>query len=217
MTMDPEDVEYRKSVRNTLIVIGAAVLVIVAGFIASPFLNPPQDTFRRHVSSPTANGFLFTLEVNSTSISSNGHISISAWANSTSPSSNNVTAMSSWPVDNSRLLGGQVCVNGWPIGVGVMQGRYNADNYSQGTLMVISQAVIVCPATLSPPWFEFEPAPHSSRALVTIEGGPAFWVIQSGLVFGLGSIGSGQLPSGVYTAVAADEWGDILLTNFRVS
>ena len=30
------------------------------------------------------------------------------------------------------------------------------------------------------------------------------------------SLGQGQLPLGVYTGVAADEWGDVLLTNFLV-
>jgi len=29
--------------------------------------------------------------------------------------------------------------------------------------------------------------------------------------------GTNQLPSGVYTVIMADEWGDVLTTNFLVS
>jgi hypothetical protein len=53
--------------------------------------------------------------------------------------------------------------------------------------------------------------------LVTIGSTPEIWVIQSSLIFGQESIGQGQLPAGVYTALAADEWGDVLVTNFRVT
>src|SRR5712692_3565072 len=175
--MDPDDIEYRKSVKNTIVVISIIVVVIASALVVSPYLYPPVNTFQRHVSAPTDNGFTFTLEVNTTSLSTYGRISIAGWANSTSASTNNVTAADSWPVNRSRLIG-RPCTNGWPIGVGVMQGHYTIDNYSLGTLIQLPQAVLLCPIPVSSPhWFEFEPAPHSSRALVTLEDTPEIWVI----------------------------------------
>jgi hypothetical protein len=214
--MDPDDVEYRKSVRNTIVVVAVVVVVIASALVVSPYLNPRVDTFQKHVYDMTTNGFTFNLEVNTTSFSTTGHVAIAVWANSTSASTNNVTGADFWPFDHARLIG-KPCTNGWPIGVGVMQGHYTADNYTLGSLVIIPQPEVLCPAKLPPHWFEFEPAPHSSRALVTLGNTPEIWVIQSSIVFGQGSLGQGPLPAGVYTAMAADEWGDLLLTNFRVA
>jgi hypothetical protein len=217
--MDPDDIEYRKSVKNTIVVVAIVVLVIAAALVVSPYLNPRVDTFQKHVYAVTTNGFTLNLQVNTTSISSTGYIAISAWANSTSSSSNNVTGADYWPTMRGPdyWLSGKLCTNGWPIGVGVMQGHYTMENYTLGTLIALPQPAVFCPAQVPPHWFEFEPAPHSSRALVTVGDTPQIWVIQSSIVFGQGSMGQGPLPAGVYTALAADEWGDLLLTNFRVS
>ena len=214
--MDPDDIEYRKSVRNTVVLVAILVGVIAAALVVSPYLNPHVDTFQKDVYAVTTNGFTFNLQVNTTSLSTTGYVAISAWANSTSTSSNNVTGADFWPFDRVRLIG-KPCTNGWPIGVGVMQGHYSTDNYTLGTLIPLPQPAVLCPAQMPPHWFEFEPAPHSSRALVTVGDTPQIWVIQSSIVFGQGSLGQGPLPTGVYTAIAADEWGDVLLTNFRVA
>jgi hypothetical protein len=214
--MDPDDIEYRKSVRNTIVVVTIVVVVIAAALVVSPYLNPRVDTFQKHVYATTTNGFTFNLQVNTTSLPTTGYVAISAWANSTSASTNNVTGADFWPFDHARLAG-RLCTNGWPIGIGVMQGHYTVDNYTQGTLIDLPQPAVLCPATQMPPhWFEFEPPPHSSRALVIVGDTPEIWVIQSSVVFGQGTMGPGPLSAGIYTALAADEWGDLLLTNFRV-
>jgi hypothetical protein len=219
----PDDVEYRKSVRNMSAVLAAIVITIFAALIIPPYLNPVRPTFQEQVSATSPYGFTLTLEINSTSISSTGHIAITAWVNSTSSTIENVTAKDAWALDRAQLWG-RICTSGWPMGVGVMQGHYTLDNFSQGTLLHFPQPLVLCPVMRGQPqWFAL--APHSSKALVSPGGIPTFWILQSTLTFGSGNLPlnltpgprSSGFPAGVYTAVAADEWGDVVTTNFSVS
>ena len=96
-----------------------------------------------------------------------------------------------------------------------MEGHYTQDNYTLGNLLPIPQPLEQCPAqAAAPSYFLLEP--HSSMALVDLGGKPAFWTIQTGLLF-KEYLSGYQLQLGVYTAVLADEWGDILTANFLVS
>ena len=110
--------------------------------------------------------------------------------------------------------------------VGVMQGHYTQDNYTLGTLIRMPQPATSCPVSAPPQFILLYPPPHSSQALASVNGNPVHWLLQTELSFGgrsmggasqLGSPGSNELPVGVYTAVLADEWGDVLIDNFLVS
>jgi hypothetical protein len=213
--MDSDDVAYRKSVRNMSIILVVAVITILVALIVPPYISPAHNTFQKQVSVVSPYGFTLGLELNATSLTTTGHVAITAWVNNTSSIIENVTAQDSWAVDRTRLWG-RICTNGWPMGVGVMQGHYTVFNYTQGTLIRIPQPFVLCPVLrAAPEWYAF--APSSSKALVSLNGAPQFWVVQTTLAFGPASLGESQIPSGVYTAVAADEWGDVLLTNFLVS
>jgi len=213
--LDADDIAYRKSVRNMSVILAAAVLTILAFLIIPPYFGPVHNTFENQVSVVSPLGFTLGLELNTTSITAGGHVAITGWVNNTSSIIENVTAQDSWAVDSSRLWG-RICTNGWPIGVGVMQGHYTLFNYTRGTLIGIPKSLVLCPVLrAAPEWYAF--APSSSKALVSLNGAPQFWIVQTTLGFGPASLGQSQLPSGVYTAVAADEWGDVLLTNFLVS
>jgi hypothetical protein len=210
--LDPDDIAYKKSVRNMVTVLAVFVIVIFAAIYIPPYLFPPHSVFQKSVYAVSPYGFTAHLTISSTSVEPTGVVLISGWVNSTSSSVENVTASNSWAVYQPRLTGSG-CADGWPIGVGVMQGHYTQDNYTQGTLIPIS-ASYLCPAQPPPPtYFIFEA--HSSRALVDYGGSPHIWTIQSTLEFDQ-SDSQYQLRSGVYTAVFADEWGDVLTTNFVV-
>ena len=96
-----------------------------------------------------------------------------------------------------------------------MEGHYTQDNYTLGTLLPLNSTQPPCPGgSYSPAYFAFEP--QTSRALVVLAGKPTFWTIQTVVRF-TGTTPGYQLPPGVYTAVLADEWGDVLTANFRAS
>jgi hypothetical protein len=213
--LDSEDEVYRKNVRNMSLVLAAIVITIFAAIFIPPYLSPQHDVFQASTSLDSPFGFTLRLELNSTSLSSNGTVLISGWINSTSGNIENITSSESWGVRQLSLWTA-TCGAGWPIGVGVMQGHYTNDNFTLGTLLNISRRVSLpaCGAIGTPSYFLLEP--HSSKALVSLNPGPAFWTIQSSLPFGRSASGSALQP-GVYTAVLADEWGDVLTTNFLVS
>lgn len=224
--MNPDDVAYRKSVRNMVVVLAAIVITVFAAIFIPPYLSPYHDVFQNSVIYDSPFGFTMHLTLNSTSASPKGEVTLSGWLNSTYANIQNVTAADSWAFPQASLWE-RACLNGWPIGIGVMQGHYTRDNYTLGTLLLLNQPQSACPVNASPPqYFLFYPSPHSSEALVSVAGGHDLWLIQTDLSFGQNSLrqnalpgapGPKGLPQGVYTAVLADEWGDVLTANFQVS
>ncbi len=214
LSLDPDDIAYKKSVRNMAIVLASIVITIFAAIFIPPYLNPAHDVFQASVSAVSPYGFTMYLTINSTSVEPTGGILVSGWVNSTSSSVENVTGSDTWGVSQSSRLMGRGCTNGWPIGVGVMEGHYTQDNLTQGSLIPII-VPYHCPVEpAAPSYYLFEA--HSSKALVDIGGTPYIWTIQTTLEFN-GSTSEYQVQPGVYTAVLADEWGDVLTTNFVVS
>ena len=212
--MDADDIAYRKSVRNMALVLVAIVITIFAAIFIPPYINPPPSTFPQSVSYDSGFGFTMRLTVNYSPGSPTWSTMLRGWVNSTSPSINNVTAADSWPFPLNHLFT-RPCTPGWPIGIGVMQGHYTEDNYTLGTLLPLDNSRPQCTATSNPPnSFAFEP--QTSKALVVLGGTPSFWTIQTVLNF-TGTAPGYLLPPGVYTAVLADEWGDVLTANFRAS
>jgi hypothetical protein len=218
--MDPDDVAYKKSVRNMSVVLAAIVITIFAALFIPPYVFPAHDTFQSSATVNSAFGFSLNLQINATHLPPGDELSISGWLNNTSSQIDNVSAADSWGVSQGMLWPGS-CAEGWPIGLGVMEGHYTQDNYTLGTLIPVP--LPVCPVSVGTPSYILLEA-HSSRALVDLGGTPQFWTIQSNYTFayspgeGLpGGGATGQLPAGVYTVVLADEWGDVLTTNFLVS
>jgi len=212
--MTADDKAYKKSVRNMVLVLVAIVVTAFAGVLIPPYLSSPPNTFKTAVEADSPVGFAMHLTLNSTSLSQNATVLVTGWVNSTSSSLENITAMNSWVAPMNRLWT-RICTNGFPIGIGVMKGHYTGDNYSIGTLLQIPRPEVLCPIPASSPQYFILEA-HSSKALVSIGGSPAIWLIQTSFAFRGYSTG-GVLPRGTYTAIMTDEWGDVLTTNFRVS
>ena len=220
--MDPYDVAYKRSVRNMSIVLAAMAITIVAAIYGPPLLFPSKENFQPSVSTDSPFGFALHLQINTTATSGGG-VLIRGWLNGTSPGLDNITAQDSWGVGPGGLYTNQ-CASGWPIGLGVMYGHYDQDNYTLGTLLPLNPPPPHClpSPTGTPSYFIF--APHSSKALVDIGGTPQYWPLESACSFGYApgeglpeGTTPGMLPAGVYTVVLADEWGDVLTTNFAVS
>ncbi|MDE1858244.1 MAG: hypothetical protein KGI26_04145 [Thaumarchaeota archaeon] len=208
--MDPDDVAYKKSVRNMSLVLAAIVMAVFVSLAVSPYVFPAANTFQPSVSYDSAFGFSLHLTINSTSVPLGGGISVAGWMNSSSSSINNITASDRWGIGPAGLWT-RICTSGWPLGLGIMAGHFTEDNVTFGTLTPIPQPLVQCPVQAATPGY-FLLGPRSSRALVDLNGVPQYWVLQSSF-----SLSTGQLAPGTYTAVIADEWGDVVTTNFAVA
>ncbi|MDG6898173.1 MAG: hypothetical protein JRN24_00400 [Nitrososphaerota archaeon] len=203
-----DDAEYRKSVRNMSIILAAIVLTIFAAIFLPPILAPAHEQFESSSTTASPFGFTLNLKTNSTSLNPGSAVLITSWLNSTSPQLTNVTAASEWPIGPAGLWI-RPCVAGWPLGIGLMQGYYTSDNFTSGTLLRIPTPLSSCPVPAQGPSF-FILKPFSTSALVVTGGSGVTMDLASTLTFR-----SGTAPSpGVYTVVAADEWGDAVLVHF---
>ena len=212
-----DDVAYKRSVRNMSFVLAAIVITVFAAIIIPPYINPIHNNFQASVSLETGQSATLFLLVNSTSIAPEGHVNVTIWLKSTYPSINNVTAANQWSLPPGYMWT-RSCTAGFPIGVGLMRGHYDQSNYSQGQLLRPNLPWTACPiSTTSPRWFAFEPG--TPNAIVNLGGTLEHWTISTGVIAGPGSFagsGAGGFSPGVYTVLAADEWGDVLTTNFVV-
>ena len=199
------------------LVLAAIVITIFAAIFIPPYINPPHDNFQASVSENTSQSLTLHLTINSTVLAPNQGLNVSAWAISTSPSINNVSAADAWGVSQFSLFT-RPCSSSLPIGVGVMEGHYDDNNYSLGTFVKPIYPLVPCPLPVpAPAWYAFEPG--SSNAIISVLGQLGHTSISTSWVFsGNSALGfGGQLKPGVYTAVLADEWGDVLTTNFAVT
>ena len=128
--MDPDDIAYRKSVRNVSVVLAAIVVTIFAALLIPPYINPIRNNFQKKVSIDSSYPFTLSLELNTTMLASDGYVTVTVWVNSTSSAIENITAKDAWGLDHSRLRG-RFCTNDWPIGVGLMEGHYSSGNYTR--------------------------------------------------------------------------------------
>ena len=211
--MEPDDADYRRNVRNMSVVLAAIVITAFGAILIPPYLFPPRTQYVLNASETSPSGFSLHLTLNSTSVSPSGSVLVTGWINSTSNTVVDINASSNWGLPPGRLWG-NLCTNGWPIGIGIMKGHYSSQNYTSGALLPIQRPLTSCPAQSGTPQ-DFVFKPHSSMALVTLGIYPKIWNLRSSYAFR--EYGGGQLPSGVYTALLADEWGDVLPIIFRVA
>jgi hypothetical protein len=210
MSSDDEG-EYGQNARNMAIILGVIVLVIFAAIFIPPLANPVHEQFQNSASVTSPYGFTVTISLNTSTVATTG-VSISGSLYNTGSEILNATAANEWAVTPADLWT-PVCTNGWPIGVGVMQGYFTADNYTLGTFVVLPRPLVACPVLASTPGF-FLIQPHSLEAIVRLGSSLAEWKLSSTLTYGK-QLG-GTAPVGVYTAVAADEWGDVAIVHFRL-
>jgi hypothetical protein len=211
--LSKDDAAYRRSVRNTVLVLAAVLVVIAAALFIPPLVSPIHEQFNGTASVVSPYGFNLNLRLNGTQLALGQGETIIAWLNSTSIQVVNVSASRNWPLGPQGLWT-RICTNGWPLGVGFMAGYYTTDNYSLGSLVPIPMPLVGCPIMVGTPSY-FLYAPHSSDATVGLNGTFVKWNLTSTL-----ALGSSQLSpqrGGVYTAIAVDEWGDVVVTHFRVN
>ena len=199
--------------RNTVIVIAAVVVIIAAALLVPPLVSPVHEQFNSTTSVASPYGLSLSLRLNGTQLIAGQGETIMAWVNSTSSQVANVSAASNWALGPQGLWT-RICTNGWPLGVGLMAGYYTADNYSLGSLVPLPTPLVGCPIMIGTPSY-FLLRPHGSTAIVKLGGSLAEWNLTSTL--GLASSQLSSQRGGVYTAIAVDEWGDLVIVHFRVN
>ncbi len=212
--MTEDDAVYRRNVRTMALVLAAIVLTVFAALFIPPLLNPVHEQFNQSGSVNSPYGFSLNIRLNATHPAQGAGVSVTAWLNSTSPQISNITAVNSWPIGPQGLWT-RICTSGWPLGVGVMPGYYTSDNYTLGSLIRVPMPLLACPVSIFTPKY-FLLQPYGSVAIVELNGALAHWNLTSTVSLG-GPLLGAQRSSGVYTAVAADEWGDVVIAHFRIS
>ena len=156
------------------------------------------------------NGLQLQVSVNTNSLTPGQPLQINVSEYNTLSTDNNLTAATNWGV-NGLVIGACPNLNTLPFGVAIFQGSYDAQNVSQGTPLEIYGAV-PCPQLIRLiTGYDF--LPDSSNAAIMPGGDLASPTPMSATVTVNGVYKQGMqltpLSSGIYTAVAGDEWGTL--------
>jgi hypothetical protein len=136
---------------------------------------------------------------------------------------NNVTTANSWSYPNT---GSYPCGNyeQFPIEYAVLQGYYDTSNYTSASALTLYDTadVYLCPTmTASIPYLLFAPLSDNVSRFYSSGQEGSFLVSANYSVTGYWT-GSGntasfhQFPPGIYTVLAEDEWGNVVLLPFTV-
>jgi hypothetical protein len=168
-------------------------------------------------STQSENGLQLQVSLNATSLASGEPLQINVSEYNTLPTNNNIAA-TNWGV-NGLTIGACPNLNELPFGVAVFQGYYNAQNISQGTPLELFAAVPCALLIRLITGYDF--LPNSSNAAIMPGGDLASPTPMSTTetvnriytkVFQLT-----PWASGIYTAVARDEWGALEFLYFNVN
>jgi hypothetical protein len=202
-----------------VLVLIAIVLVIFAAIFIPPLLNPLHEQFPREASTNSLHDFALNLDLNSTRIVSGDFIAFTIWINNTSRQVNNVTAANSWPAANLTMISS--CGPAMPVSLGVMKGYYTTDNFSLGSIFPLQRVSPACLVETGaqaalPPYYLFQP--YGPVALTRVSGSIIQLNVTATILSNGYIVGGNTVPfSGVFTAVGADEWGDVVLTHFMTT
>lgn len=159
-------------------------------------------------------GLQLRASMNATEISPGQSLGVEVSEFNTLNSVNNVTKSSQWQVQAS--LGSCPNIYDQPFGVAVYQGYYDAQNVTQGTQLPIFP-VSACPMFIRlVTGYLFQP--QSDNATV-LPGSGSPGPLTGNVTISDTYAGAGRsqpLAPGVYTLVAADEWGALAFLYFRV-
>jgi len=125
--------------------------------------------------------------------------------------SNNVTAARQWPVQVA--LGACPNLNEEPIGIAVYPGHVDAQNVSDASSLQIFP-LVPCPMIIRlVTGYYFQPQSDMAVVLPGTGASPMTGEVNVSMIY---SGGAHPLPQGVYTVVAADEWGAAVFLYFTV-
>jgi rhodanese-related sulfurtransferase len=171
----------------------------------APAITTPSTT-----STQSGNELQLQASVNTTTLTPGEALQINVSEYNTLSTTNNVAAGTHWGV-SGLTIGACPNINVMPFGVAVFQGKYNAQNVSQGTPLELFAAVPCAQLIRLITGYDF--LPNSSNAAIMPGGdlGSPTPMSASESVNGTYAQGFQLTPfaAGTYTVVAGDEWGDL--------
>jgi hypothetical protein len=222
----------KHKIRNFLTVIALLLSTVAAGCgkittTPTPAMTTTLITTQTSSSTTTdINGLSLSLSTDRTTYQPSQDISITVDEANTLSEINNV------PVSNNRPYSGlqaAPCDYISPYGIAVFQGNYTASTFSAGTPLTLYDPHVarLCPTIFGITSYSFQP---SSDMAAVIEGSnPSPTNSSQQMKYELTLNGywpddnyssNSQLTNfapGVYTVVAGDEWGDLVVVHFTVS
>ena len=169
------------------------------------------------------NGLQLQLSINATSVAPGQSVGISVDEYNTLTQANNLTASDGWPV--AYLSDGPCGYLNQPMGFAVLSGNYVAANVSSAEpLQIYAPGVYSCPLMVGGiHGYDFAPMNSTAEVYAMCSPEPCLQIQAdaTSTVRGYWPQPSAttmeNLPQGVYTVVAGDEWGNLVLLHFSVT
>jgi len=178
-------------------------------------------------SSKSVNGLELFLSLDSKTYQSGQQVGIDIDEKNTLSKTNTIISSAKWPVIGLGV--GPCGVLNYPFGIVIFQGNYTAANISSGTpLQIYEPGIYHCPMTLAGiSSYVFQPLSDNAALFQMSESTPVINNMEMDTEFEPAPTGywaSNEVGStftnfepGVYTVVAGDEWGNLVILHFTVA
>ena len=210
---------------NSVLFVSVAIVLVamtgVAAFTITRSSNPPGFAGPKSITTESAGGLLLGLSLNKTTIAPGQTIGITVYERNTRQETNNVSASDSWPV--SGLSVGPCGVTTMPMGIALYRGNWSTLTISGAQpLQLYKPGPYYCPALMGGiRAYVFQPISETAQVIGPCSPNPCFTSNMSSTAdvsgyWGTSLIQFSDFFPGVYTVVAGDEWGNVLLLRFEV-
>ena len=178
-------------------------------------------------SSKSVNGLELFLSLDSKTYQSGQQVGIDIDEKNTLSKTNTIISSAKWPVIGLGV--GPCGVLNYPFGIVIFQGNYTAANISSGTpLQIYEPGIYHCPMTLAGiSSYVFQPLSDNAALFQMSESTPVINNMEMDTEFepaptgfwARNEVGSTftNFEPGVYTVVAGDEWGNLVILHFTVA
>ena len=177
--------------------------------------------------SKSVSGLELSLYLDSKTYQQGQQVNILVDEKNTLKTTNTISASTKWPL--SRLGVGPCGPVNYPFGIAIFQGNYTAANVSSATpLQIYQPATYTCPMTLGDiSSYVFQPLSDTASVFQMSESTAVFNNMEMNTEFepaptgywasnNIGAVFTHFEP-GVYTVVAGDEWGAVVVVHFTVT
>ena len=221
--MDKVEKEMKHLIGITVVIVLLPVIFAAAGCSNPPAQTKLTDSINA-AAFKSANGLELSLSLDATTYQLYQDVSIVIDEKNTLSKTNRVSASNKWPLSGLSL---GPCNQGSPFGVAVFSGYYSSADVLKGTPLIIfdPNGVYHCPAFSWAEGAVYEFKPLSDNA--TIVGScvpPCSCDLQINQELQLSHYWTGSYPAtinsfdpGIYTVVAGDEWGALVVLHFTVT
>jgi hypothetical protein len=169
-----------------------------------------------NASSKSTNGLSLTLSLDAATYQTGQRITIALDEKNMLAATNNIPASDQWPYDGLGL-GSRCASYGSPFGIALFQGNYNSSDYSTATQLYLydPNGIYLCQPALT--GISYAHYTFQSSSDITQFGQEIFEFMMKGYWPDKKDSEYTRLDPGVYTVVAGDEWGALVLVHFTVT